>query len=99
MTFDSNGNVQNTAVQCQSIQSFLMNGTPLPSSTMWFAAPCFSDKYLVGQIVMSNTLRIWSYNTTLLYDISGLNFNGYSSRSCLVLDDTIYVSSTRQFKL
>jgi hypothetical protein len=60
MTYDSNSNLQNTAVQCQSVSTFLFNGNPLPSSLTWFFAPCFSDKYLVGQMVNNNKLRIWS---------------------------------------
>jgi hypothetical protein len=93
MTYDSNSNIQNTAVQCQSITTFLFNGIPPPMSATWFSAPCFSDKYLVGQMVNNNKLRIWSYNTTYLYDILGLNFNLLSSSACLFLDDTIYLSS------
>jgi WD40 repeat protein len=93
MTYNSNSNVQNTAVQCQMIPTLLFNGNLLPSSFAWFSAPCFSDKYLIGQMINNNKLRIWSYNTTYLYDIIGLNFNMISSRACLVLDDTIYLSS------
>jgi hypothetical protein len=58
-----------------------------------FLRVLLSNKYLVGQIVNNNKLRIWSYDTTYLYDIDGLNFNMISSRACLVLDNTIYLSS------
>ncbi len=40
MTFDSNSNVQNTAVKCQNVLMFLFNES-LPI--------CFSDKYLIEQ--------------------------------------------------
>ncbi len=66
MTYDSNSNIQSTAVQCQSVPTFLFNGNPLPSSLTYFSALCFSNKYLVRQMVNNNKLRIWSYDTTLM---------------------------------
>ena len=93
MTFFSNHSIQNIAIQCRSIVRFLFNGSPPPSSLVWFSTACFSETHLVGLMVNNDRLRVWSTKRIYLRDILGANFNLISTRSCLILDDIVYFSS------